>query len=946
VSSGNIEKNLQGRGDSVKMRKKHRRILGVCAVIFVLCFVSVVMNFPLLKRPVFQAKTDFLSPSVAKYEKDGNLYIVDNAGFRLVSMTTDGKINYTINIDKMKEYTRIYDLAVDEMGNLYIYVMEADYDAFLTKRDMIRKYNRDGKLEKTILTIDYDEHSEDRPHVFPQFGSMRSEKSALTFSRIRKNTVELYAYDIYRDHLDKSEFYAGAEDYSVGCLAAKDFENFAYVTRDGDIYEVKNGGLPLLRASFNFTEKEGNENAQQRGGDEIIPWYPVYENDEDIIFVDMMSSLLYRMSPSGDVTKILPEKFFDDLRSQGIVAFTNYGFWESRFAGVFIDHVWFYNGFQFQTYENGIILPLRERIGIIIAQVALVLGIIAFVMGIYFLFAKILGWYISLIIKQTVIIIPLTIAAFVMLYMIMFDNMRSRLNNELIGATSLLASMYSTLINGDDLENLKSAKDSRTEAYKNIVQMTKNAVGDNKDPWNKAYYAAVYKVLDGVEYIVAVSNNDANLFRPYGFSVEEGSDEYLLITDKKPFTSINPNYTGSWIYSNFPICNSRGDVTGIFEIGLDLTAYDISNTILARNSSIMVTIIVLVILVSLIVIMTFVIKHLSRIGHGLESIAKGEYSLRVDYPSRDELGLVSSGLNHMAEELEHNIEHIKKMNESTIRFVPVQFMEYLGVTDITKLKLGDHVRRDLSVLFFDIRSFSIHSEILSARENFFFINEILSIAGPILRNHNGFVDKFIGDAAMAIFVNARDAVRAGIEVYHKIVLDGATRVKIGADGINIGVGIHTGSVMMGIVGEPERLSSTVISKNVNLASRVESLTKQTKSGMLITRDTLNQMSGSENEFHCRFIGLVQAAGVNEVVGLFDMLDALPESIRKRRLATKRVFESGIRKYHTKEYQAARKRFQMVVEVDPTDVCAATCLAETEKHLKNPKLPSVFIYDKK
>jgi class 3 adenylate cyclase/HAMP domain-containing protein len=652
------------------------------------------------------------------------------------------------------------------------------------------------------------------------------------------------------------------------------------------------------------------------------------------------------MDPSGDAAVALPKKFFDDLRSQGIVAFTDYGFWENRFAGVFIDRVWFYDGSRFQTYENGIILPLRERIIIIAVQAALALGIIAFLTGVYFFFAKILEWYVSLIIKQTVIIIPLTIAAFVVLYIIMFENMRSRLNNELIEKTSLLTSMYSTLINGDDLESLKSIKDSRTEAYKNIVRMAKDAVGDNKDPWNKAYYAAVYKVIDGAEYLVTVSNNDANLFRPYGFSVEEGSDEYRLLTEKKPFTSISPNYTGSWVYSNFPICNSRGDVVGIFEIGLDLTAYDITNMILAQNMSIMVTVIVLIILVFLIAIMTFVIRHLSRIGDGLESIAKGEYSLRLDYPARDELGLISAGLNHMAEELEHNIEHIKNMNESTIRFVPVQFMEYLGVMDITKLKLGDYVRRDLSILFFDIRSFSIHSEILSAQENFFFINEILNIAGPILRKHNGFVDKFIGDAAMAIFVSARDAVRAGIEVYHKVVLDNTTKVKIGIDGINIGVGIHTGSVMMGIVGEPERLSSTVISKNVNLASRVESLTKQTKSGMLITRDTLNQMSGSESEFQYRFIGMVQAAGVNEVVGLFDILDALPESTRKKRLATKRVFESGIRKYHTKEYQAAFKRFQTVVEADPSDICAAVCLAETEKHLEDPKLPSVFIYDKK
>jgi class 3 adenylate cyclase/HAMP domain-containing protein len=919
-----------------RWRKCHTAFC-VCTAVFFLCLAVVALNFNFLKRPVFQEKMDISTPSSVKYEKDGNLYIIDNAGFRLISMTVEGHVNYTINIDKMEEYTRIYDLTVDEMGNLYVYAMEVEYDAFLTKRDMVRVYNRNGKLIKDIMVINYDENSEDRPHVFAQFGSMRCEKSVLTFSRIRRDRVQLYVYDIYRDELTVKDFFFGGRDYSIGRLAVKDFDNFVYTTPEGDIYEVKNGGAPLLRASFNFTDDEGG----------IIPWYPVYDSGGNIIFIDMISSLLYRLDASGAVKEALPGEFFDKLRSRGIlVMFCDYGFWEDRFAGVFGEYAWYYDGREFKTYEDGIILPPGERAAIIAVQVSFVLGIIAFILGIYILFVWILRRYVSLVIKQTIFIIPLTVAAFIILYMIIYNYMLNRLNNELINEITLLTSISSTLINGDDLDALNSIKDCNGEAYKNIVRLTKNAIGDNRNSWNKAFYAAIYKVIDNAEYIVTVSNDDANLFRPYGFSVEEGSDEHALLVEGKSFSSMTTNYTGTWAFSNFPIYNSQGNIAGIFEIGLDLMAYDISNMVLLRDTSIVVTLIALIIMAALVGIMMFVVRHLTVIGRVLTAISRGEYSMRVKYNAKDELGLVSFGLNHMAEELQRQIEYIKRMNESTIRFVPIQFMEYLGVTDITKMNLGDHVRRDLSVLFFDIRSFSVHSEILSVQENFLFINKILSVAGPILRSHNGFVDKFIGDAAMAIFADARDAVRAGIEIYRKVVLDGATKVKIGADGINIGVGIHTGSVMMGIVGEPERLSSTVISKNVNLASRVESLTKQTKSGMLITRDTLNQLSGSETEFQYRFIGMTQAAGVTEVIGLFDVLDALPASIRKRRLATKKVFESGVRKYHTREYKAALKRFEMVVKADPGDVCAATCLAETKKHLENPDLPSVFIYDKK
>jgi class 3 adenylate cyclase len=300
----------------------------------------------------------------------------------------------------------------------------------------------------------------------------------------------------------------------------------------------------------------------------------------------------------------------------------------------------------------------------------------------------------------------------------------------------------------------------------------------------------------------------------------------------------------------------------------------------------------------------------------------------------------------MAQELQNQFDRIYRINESTIRFVPLQFMEHLGVSEITNMKLGDSVQRNLTVLFFDIRAFSINSEMMNAKENFIFINKVLGVAGPIFRENNGFVDKYLGDAAMVLFDNAVDAVRSGVQLYRKLVLDEQTKVKIGVDGINIGVGIHSGSVMMGVVGENERLSTTVISKNVNMASRMESLTKQTKSGMLVTRDTMNQISGYEEEFNYRFIGMIQAAGVNEVVGAFDILDALPPVARKRRMATKLVFESGIRKFHTKEYKTAYARFEQVATADPTDACAANALVETKKRLENPTLPSVFVFDKK
>jgi class 3 adenylate cyclase/HAMP domain-containing protein len=909
----------------------------ICLIIFLACVAICILRLDLLKKPIFHSKTEFVTAGTAKYERDGNIYVIDDGLLRIVCMTPEGKINYTIHINKNQEYAKFCDLVLDESGNLYVYIVEMAYDAIQTKQDIIRKYDAQGHFVKDIFSSVY-ASDESNPRTFPQFGSLRCENGILTFSRVQKDHVKLYRYNIIRDELASSIFSWDVSDYSVSRLMLRDFNNFIYTTRDGNIYEVRDS-VPILRASFTFTEE---------GGGGIIPWYPNYDEAGNIVFFDMISSNIFRITPDGAVQPAVPPKLLDQFRQEGIFStLTGFGFFREHFAGVFGDIVWYYDGNELVTYRNGITLSEVDWLQIITVQISFLLGIGTFLLGLYLLFVRILNRYVSLFIKQTVLLIPITAAGFVILYSSTSSFMDKRLVHELLNDLLFKTVLSAKLINGDDLYYMRSTADFRSPAYKKLLETLQDITGNNTEEWNKLYYAAVYKVLGDNEYCIAFSNEEMNIFRPYGsISVEEGTGEYELVMHGRPFANILELSDSTWAYANAPLYTSSGQFAGIFEIGTDMTSYQIANAIQRREAMMIAVLTGLVILLISAIIMFLIIKQLSSVAQVLAAIAKGNCSARVQYRARDELGLVSRGLNLMAEELQRQIEKIVSLSESSLRFVPVQFMKYLGVEDITKMKLGDHVQRPFTILFFDIRAFSINSEMMSAKENFLFINKIMGFAGPILRKYHGFVDKYIGDAAMVLFANALDAVRAGIELYRVLVLNKKTKIKVGADGINISVGVNSGSVMMGIVGENERLASTVISPNVNLASRVESLTRQTKSGMLITRNTLNEISGHEGEFKSRFIGMIQAAGVNEVIGLFDILDALPDNIREKRLKTKKVFESGIRKYHTKEYAAAYRRFAWVIKMDPNDVCAANCLAETKRRLKDPSLPSVFIFSRK
>jgi class 3 adenylate cyclase/HAMP domain-containing protein len=905
--------------------------LGFAVSAFLLCFFFV----DFFRRPVLESKITFVTPAVAKYAKDGNMYVIDNGSLRIICMTPDGRINYTINIDKMTNYTRFFDFAVDEAGNLYVYAMKGEYDAFMTRRDSIQQYNNRGQFVREIFSVDYSYDSPDQPKMFPQFGSLRYERGVLTFSRTQRNQVGLWSYDTFNNALTSSLFNRDVSDFSVSRLVLKDFNNFIYSTRGGDIYEVNGGALPIRRASFDFTKDEGG----------IIPWYLDYDDQGDIVFLDMASLLLYRIDRNDTVRPVLPGQFFSELREAGhYPLLADFGFTRDRFAGVYGEEVWYYDGTTFQTYGSGVILPWRERVAIALTQCVFVAGIIALIAAFYLLFIHILNRFVSLFIKQTIVIIPLVIAAFAVFYSVAFNMQTERINQEVTQSMKFLSWWGGRQIDGSAIGDLKSIKDFQSDSYRRLSDTIKQIIGHNNDEWNKRYYTAIY-IGDHFEYVMMQSNDEMNMFRRT-MALDELSDEYADYMNGQPIFNIGEMPDAIWAASQSPIYADNGKIIAMFEVGLNMTGYEIANMKQRQWMAGIAALICVIILFALIIITSVVVKYLASVGKVVDDIARGNYSVRISYRAHDELGSLSRGLNDMAAELQKQIEHVHKMNESTIRFVPIQFMEYLGSTDITKMKLGDNVQRDLTVLFFDIRAFSINSEMMSVQENFVFINKILNVSGPIIRKHHGFVDKFLGDAAMALFVRAIDAVRAGIEIYHTLVLDEKTRIKTGIDGINIGVGIHTGSVMMGIVGEEERLSSTVISKNVNLASRMESLTKQVKSGMLITRDTMDQIRNSERTFDYRFIGMIQASGVNEVIGVFDVLNALPERTQRIRLATRQVFESGIRKYHTKDYPSALQRFEKVVSADPGDACAAICLTETKKRLENPRLPSVFVFDKK
>ncbi|MFH0934669.1 MAG: adenylate/guanylate cyclase domain-containing protein, partial [Pseudomonadota bacterium] len=160
------------------------------------------------------------------------------------------------------------------------------------------------------------------------------------------------------------------------------------------------------------------------------------------------------------------------------------------------------------------------------------------------------------------------------------------------------------------------------------------------------------------------------------------------------------------------------------------------------------------------------------------------------------------------------------------RLVPHQLLNLLQAKSIVDVKLGDQVERKMTIMFSDIRDFTPLSESMTPAENFEFINSFLSQMEPVISRHRGIIDKYIGDAIMALFEHgAVDAVSGAIAMLERLSYYNAGRVRAGYTPVNIGIGLNTGMVMIGTVGGINRMDSTVIGDAVNLTARLEEATK-------------------------------------------------------------------------------------------------------------------------
>jgi adenylate cyclase len=292
----------------------------------------------------------------------------------------------------------------------------------------------------------------------------------------------------------------------------------------------------------------------------------------------------------------------------------------------------------------------------------------------------------------------------------------------------------------------------------------------------------------------------------------------------------------------------------------------------ARNQALLITLLmVLAGLGGAVGLAALLSRPIFRLVQATRAIASGDFNITLPVASRDELGVLTDSFNRMARSLREK-EMIKR---AFTRYVAREVVEEI-LKDPENLVLSGE-RRQVTVLFCDVRGFTPLSERLSPEEVVLLLNDFYTLMIETTFKYDGTLDKFLGDAVMAVFGapmahpdHSARAIRTALAMREGITGLNERRARDGKEAISVGIGVSAGEAVAGTVGTEDRMEYTVIGDSVNLAARLESNAKPGQ--ILISHPTYERV---RDLVQARPLGRIRVKGKEEEVEVYEVLGLVP-----------------------------------------------------------------------
>jgi len=904
---------------------KKEKVVFLCLILALfLISIFLYLNREEFSKKIFDARFDFKNPYLVASDSKRNIYLVDNRSRRLTKINQKGKIDFIIEGAKRgkENLYLILDMKVDD-NFIYVVNVEVDLvDGYASIYEVKRYNSSSGKYDRTLFR--YIRSKEERLGREAEIliGSLQLVNDKVYYVFYKKDTGSvLYEQDV--NSLEKRKVVS-----IEGKLAAINISGVEtgsiYLTKlDGRIYRVNSSGKLEEFTYYPYLKS---------------PWGITTDNEGNLYLTDIEKQGIFKINT--ETRKVEKVMDISTLKKDGYnVEKAIFRYFSRNINDGSISIVDEYNNSILNIDKEGkikftlnqAVFPLKMLVYRWLMWFILIFDILLFVFTLGYLYFVIMKRYVSLILKMVLVLIPIVIASIVVISFRIYDDLYRRQEESIYNNVAMIAQIASEKIDGDALERITEPRHFMGKDYNKILTQMHAIMNDNADPWNALPYSRIYRVFDGLFYITCDWSSRYGVFYPYPYATEVHKNAYYK--GQIGFTRYT-DFDTDLIVGVAPIKNRSGKIVGVYEVIIDGYVMDEVNKIFTRQLTLGLVVSLLIFLAISIGFILLLMLSLKKLRDAIMAVSSGKWDTTIEIKSRDEVGDLGKGFNIMAGYIRNYINEITNLNRVYFKFVPSEFLKFLGKSNILDLKLGDQVEKVMSVLFSDIRSFTSLSETMSPEENFNFINAYLRRVGPVIRQNKGFIDKYIGDAIMALFPEEpENALKAGIDMRMKLFEYNQNRIKKGYVPIDIGVGIHTGKLMLGIVGEEERMDGTVISDNVNLASRLEGLTKHYGAGIIVSENTLFNIKDYQKKYEYRFLDKVKVKGKSVPVSIFEVLEGCSEKEKELKLNTKDDLETAIKLYQEKKLEEALKLFKKIKLINPEDKTVSLYINRCENYIK-------------
>lgn len=882
-----------------------------------------------------QRRIPLRRPVSVALDPKGTLYTLDDKYFRILGIDAEGRAVWqrSVRPADAAHYEYWSELAVDADGALYASKVVYFVDTELVDYEEIDRFAPGGS-EQVLYRLD---HGEDEYPFDTRLLTLQVRDGHLWFDVRGDESVALWRVPL-----------AGGEARRVLDIAAP----------KSDVYNLAGfdpAGLRIASYSGDRIFRLGPDGSLVDAGlRPALPDVPPFvladklavDREGRLLVSDLFNQCIYRTNADGTLEVLLAKDDLPGRPERGLYK----DFWVADDGRIAVVEpiggeagrlVVFAPDGTVEREVTGAVPALALWLRQLVPWLSIAGLVLAFAGTLAYVYLAVLERRVALVLKLILAIVPLVAASIVFVSNRTFTRTLAKVEEELLFRLAALAQTAAVTVDGDAVDRLNAPSDYLGDDYTAVAAALDALVNSGADPWNQRVFANVAKLYHGMFYIMADYASSYGVLYPmphapferYRAALETGTLQRYEYTDAD----------GTYLEAAAPVRNGKGETVAVLYVGSskdDLVLLQQSfRAEVTQDTAIAAALLCAVIAL----VSVFLLLSIRQLQRAVGRMQGGAYETRVAIRRRDEIGDLGASFNVMGESLQGSFRQITTMRDAYARYVPSEFLRLLGKREISEIDLGNQVSVDMAVLFADIRSFTALSEQMKPQDNFNFLNSYLSRMGPIVRANHGFIDKYLGDGIMALFPGDRpderdgggsdraraaaDAVAAAVAMQRELYTYNRQRQRMHYQPIRIGVGVHAGAVMLGILGEEERREGTVIADVVNLASRLEGLTKVYGSRIIVSDPVIRALGAGAPDH--RYLGDADVKGKSADVPVHEVFAADPEGDVRLKRHTRGYFETGVGMYR----QSVRRRrahfavealryFRAVAKAHPSDRAAA------------------------